>query len=143
MIPRTVLIAPRAFEELSAQRVASAIGGGVRAGGWSTDLCPIAAERDSPVPVAALLDALDFDARMRPARAVILGEWRLTARPPAHSATFEIATRARQAGVPVYAVAGESMLTRFDARIFDVQAVLEASSARALGAAGRRLAGLI
>jgi glycerate kinase len=143
MIPRTVLIAPDAFEKLSAQRVAAAIGRGVRAGGWPIDLCPIVLERGFPVTVRALLDALHFDPRMRAARAVILGEWRLKARPAADSATFEIATRARQAGVPVYAVAGENMLDGFDARIFDVQAVLEASSAGALQAAGRRLSGLI
>jgi glycerate 2-kinase len=56
---------------------------------------------------------------------------------------FEIATRARQAGVPAYAVAGENALDPFDERILDLQAILEASSPRALEAAGRHLAELV
>jgi glycerate kinase len=93
--------------------------------------------------VGALLDAVDFDARMRLARAVIVGQWRLHERTLAASAAFEIATRARQAGVPAYAVTGENRLDCFDARILDLQLILEAHSTRALAAAGRRLAALI
>ena len=51
-----------------------------------------------------LLDALDFDARMRSARALIVCERRLHEDTLAGSIAFEIATRARQAGVPAYAV---------------------------------------
>ena len=60
----------------------------------------------------------------------------------AGSAAFEIATRARQAGVPAYAVTGENALGAFDARMLDLQLVLEARGPRGLAAAGRRLASL-
>jgi glycerate kinase len=143
MIPGTVLIVCGAFDGLSARRVGSAIARGLGACGWQTELCPILLEGDLPEDVRALLDALDFDARMRRARAVVLGEWRLEARTLAGSAAFEIATRARQAGVPAYAVTGRGTLGPFDARILDLQVIIEASSAKALEAAGRRLAELV
>lgn len=144
LVPRTLLVAARAFDErLDAQRVAAAIASGLGAGGWQTDLCPISRADESLVEVRALLDALDFDARMRAARAVILAERRLHEDTLAGSAVFEIATRARQAGVPAYVVTGENRLDSFDARVLDLQAILEAGSARSLQAAGRRLAGLV
>jgi hypothetical protein len=143
MIPSTVLIACGAFDGLSAQRVGSAIARGLAARGWQTDLCPILLEDDLRKDVRELLDALDFDTRMRRARAVVLGERRLEERALAGSAAFEIATRARQAGVPAYAVTGSGTLGPFDARILDLQVIIEAPSAKALEAAGRRLAGLV
>jgi len=42
--------------------------------------------------------------------------------------------------VPAYAVTGENALAPFDARILDLQVIFEASSPRALAAAGRMLA---
>ena len=59
------------------------------------------------------------------------------------SAVFEIATRARQAGIPAYAVAGKNALSSFDARILDLQVILEANNTRALRRAGEKLAGLV
>ena len=58
------------------------------------------------------------------------------------SLSFEIASRARQAGVPAYAVTAENALDAFDARILDLQLILQARTGRALQAAGRTLAGL-
>lgn len=147
-LPRTLLVVARSFEErLTAQRVAAAIARGLEAGGWQTDLCPIdpgeAPPAGSAGRVRELLDDLDFDARMRASRAVILAERRLQEDTLAGSAAFEIATRARQAGVPAYAVTAENRLDSFDARILDLQAILEAGSARSLRAAGRRLADLV
>ena len=84
-----------------------------------------------------------IDARVRDARAVILGQWNLQERALAGSTLFEIATRARQAGVPAYAVAGRNLLDSFDARILDLQLIIEAGSGRALLAAGRTLARVI
>jgi glycerate kinase len=111
----------------------------MRAGGLpQPDLCPI-----DGIDVPAILDALDFDARMRSARAVVVGEGRLDRRVLRGSATFEIATRARQAGVPAYAVTAENALDSFDARILDLQVILEGGSAQALTAAGRKLARLV
>lgn len=148
MIPRTLLIASRAFAQLSAERVAAAVARGLASRGWPTDPCPLEVHDDRPEEVRALLGALDFDARMRRARAVVLAEWRLQERALAGSATFEIATRARQAGVPAYALTGENTLGAFDARILDLQVIIEAPaagapSARALESAARRLAELV
>jgi glycerate kinase len=88
----------------------------------------------------ALLDELGFDARMRRARAIVIGAPRLEESALAGSLTFEIATRARQGGVPAYAVTSENRLDSFDARILDLQAILPARGAKSLQAAGRELA---
>jgi glycerate kinase len=147
VIPRTVLIAVEPFGEgLSAERAGAAIGRGLRAGDPSLglDLCPIEpTEGKEQKDMRGLLDALNFDARMRAARAVVVGTKRLDERTLLGSTIFEIATRARQAGVPAYAVAGESALSLFDARILDLQVILEAHDPRALRRAGDKLAGLV
>jgi glycerate kinase len=145
MIPRTVLVAACPFDgALSAQEVATAIGRGLSAGGWPADLCPLDADgRAGSEGIRELLDGLEFDARMRSARAVVLGEPRLHEDTLAGSVAFEIATRARQSGVPSYAVTAENALNRFDARILDLQAILQARGPRALQAAGKKLAAVI
>jgi len=145
VIPQAALIASGPFgDALSAERVALAIAQGLCAGGApAPDLCPIPVDRGHPSDVGALLEGLDFDVRMRRARAVILGERQLEERALRGSVAFEIATRARQAGVPAYAVTGSNALDRFDARILDLQVIMQASSRRALVAAGRRLARLV
>jgi glycerate 2-kinase len=89
-----------------------------------------------------VLGQLDFDARMLAARAVIVGEGRLDLGTLAGKAPGEIATRARQTGVPCFAAVGARTLDAFGARILDLQAVLEAGDAEELEAAGRRLATL-
>jgi glycerate kinase len=94
------------------------------------------------VPGAAfVLDALGFDTRMRAARAVVTGEGRLDRQSLAGKVVGEVATRARQAGVPCHAVVGSRDLDAFDQRILDLQVVLEASSLKALQRAGEELAG--
>ena len=146
MIPRTVLIAPEPFADgLSAARAAAAIGRGLRArdATLELDLCPVEDDDGDPRAVKDYLDAVDFGARMRAARAVVVGGRRLSEATLLGSATFEIATRARQAGVPAYAVAGTNALSRFDARILDLQAILAAGDVRALRRAGEKLAGLV
>jgi glycerate 2-kinase len=96
------------------------------------------------VPGAAfILDALGFDARMRAARAVVTGEGRLDGQSLAGKAASEVATRARQAGVPCHAIVGQRRLDAFGARILDLQAVLEAGTLAEIEAAGAELAGLI
>lgn len=90
-----------------------------------------------------LLDAIGFDERMRAARAVIVGEGRMDSGTLQGKAPFEIATRARQSGVPAYAVAGENALGLLEARIMDLQVILEASDEDALVRAGKRLARLV
>jgi Glycerate kinase family len=148
VISQTVLVVAGPFgDRLGAGDVARAIGDGLMAGGLpEPDLCPLdegspgASSGGSPDEVRARLEALDFDARMRRARAVVLAERHLTQDSLRGSATFEIATRARQGGVPAYAVTGENVLDPFDARILDLQVILEASpTKRALLAAGTKL----
>jgi glycerate 2-kinase len=96
------------------------------------------------VPGAAfVLDLLGFDPRMRAARAVVTGEGRLDQQSLAGKAVSEVATRARQSGVPCHAIVGERALDSFGARILDLQAILEAGTPRRLANAGRKLAALI
>jgi glycerate kinase len=92
---------------------------------------------------AFVLDAIGFDGQMRAARAVVTGEGRLDAQSLVGKLVSEIATRARQAGVPCHAVVGSRALDSFGARVLDLQSVLEASTVAQLTAAGRHLAKLI
>jgi glycerate kinase len=132
-IPDRLLLAVCALgADMPAQRAAEAIAKGVRAAGMAEpDVCPIV---DGP--------PAGFDARMRRARAVLVGAERLDRATLAGSYVFEIATRARQAGVPAYAVTGADELDSFDARMLDLQVILEARTARGLAAAGAKLARL-
>lgn len=91
--------------------------------------------------VPFVLEALGFDARMRAARAVVVGELRLErATLGGGRVAGEIATRARQSGVPCHAVAATVAIDRFDARILDLQAIREAATLAELEAAGEALA---
>jgi glycerate kinase len=146
MIPQTLLVAATAFDErLDAERVTGAIVLGLQDGGRSAEACAIglgANSRDG-TDNAALLASLDFDRRMRASRAVVLAAASLQEQTLAGSITFEIATRARQAGVPAYAVTGEDLLDSFDARILDLQTILRGRTHRSLRSAGRQLAELV
>ena len=143
-IPQRLLIACGPFgPRLSAAATASAITRGILDGGRpEPDVCVLELVGEAGEDVRAALDELDFDARMRRARAVIVGTARLQERTLAGSVTFEIATRARQGGIPAYAVTGENALDAFDTRILDLQLVLQARSRGGLVTAGRKLAGL-
>jgi glycerate kinase len=141
-IPQRALVVSGPFGgDLTAARVLAALARGLQAGGRpGADLCSLDDTDAQRGDVRKLLDRLDFDVRMRAARAVIVGAPRLNERTLAGSATFEIATRARQGGVPAYAVTGEDALNGFDARMLDLQLVLQAPTTRALAGAGRKLA---
>jgi glycerate kinase len=143
--PKQLLVASGPFgPRLSASAVAAAIARGIEEAGLpEPDICPLPLPEEDGEDVRALLDALDFDARMRRSRAVVLAERHLQEDTLRGSAAFEIATRARQGGVPAYAVTTENALEPFDARILDLQIILEARSVRTLAAAGRKLAQLI
>jgi len=96
------------------------------------------------VPGAAfVLDAVEFDRRMRDARAVVTGEGKLDRQSLAGKLVSEIATRARQSGVPCYAVVGKRELDSFGERVLDLQIVLEAGTPAQLRGAGRRLAKVV
>ena len=86
-----------------------------------------------------VLSAVDFDARMRAARAVVTGEGRLDRQSLVGKIVAEVATRARQSGVPCHAVVGSNALGSFDMRILDLQLVLEASTLAELERAGAAL----
>jgi glycerate kinase len=140
-IPERALIASTPFgAHLGAERVAAALARGVRAGGVpAPDVCALAPTE----PLDEQLRALHFDERMRDARALVVAERALAEPTLARTVAFELATRARQAGVPAYAVTAENSLNAFDARMLDLQAVLQANTAARLEAAGLRLAQLI
>ena len=86
-----------------------------------------------------VLDALDFDTRMRAARAVVTGEGKLDEQTLEGKLVGEIGTRTRQAGVPLHAIVGTDRLDGFGKRIIDLQLVQEATDLEEIEAAGERL----
>jgi glycerate kinase len=93
------------------------------------------------VPGAAfVLDEVGFDARMRSARAVVTGEGKLDMQSLVGKVVSEVATRARQSGVPCHAIVGTRDLDSMGARILDLDRVIEATTLEELEAAGRALA---
>jgi len=92
---------------------------------------------------AFVLSALDFDARMRAARAVIVGEGRIDEQTMQGKIAGEVATRARQAGVPCFAIVGSSQLDAFGARMLDLQRVIEATDLDAIADAAASLVDVI
>ena len=90
-----------------------------------------------------VLSAVDYDTRMRAALAVVTGEGRLDRQSLVGKLVSEVATRARQAGVPCHAVVGSNTLELFDLRILDLQLVLEATTLAELEAAGFELGSAI
>src|SRR4051794_418445 len=86
-----------------------------------------------------VLDALDFDRRMRAARAVVTGEGKLDEQTLQGKLVGEIGTRARQAGVPLHAIVGTDALDPFGKHMIDLMRVLEATDLEALEAAGETL----
>jgi glycerate kinase len=90
-----------------------------------------------------VLEALGYDARMRAASAVIVGEGRLDQTSLQGKALGEAATRARQAGVPCFAIVGADALDTFGARILDLQRVVEATTLDELYAAAVSLVSLL
>ena len=90
-----------------------------------------------------VLDALRFDARLKEAGAVVTGEGKLDEQSLQGKAVGEVATRARQRGVPCHAIVGEAELDRFGRRLLDLDNVVEATTLeeveRAAEALGDRL----
>jgi glycerate 2-kinase len=107
--------------------------GGLSGGLWAA--CGAALEPGAPF----VLDALDFDARMRAARAVVTGEGKLDQQTLEGKLVGEIGTRTRQAGVPLHAIVGTDALDPFGKRIIDLQLVQQATDLAEIEAAGERL----
>jgi hypothetical protein len=146
MISKTLLVLAGPFEDrLTAERVSAAVARGLGADGrLQCDVCPLQDDLGTRTADASKpLDEADFDRRMRAARAIVIACAQLDDRTLAGSIAFEAATRARQSGVPAYAVTGRDELDPFEARIVDLQVILQASTVRALSAAGSKLAALV
>jgi glycerate 2-kinase len=94
--------------------------GGLAGGLWA--MCDAQLAAGAPF----ILDALDIDRRLRASRAVIVGEGRIDATTLDGKAAAEVSTRARQLGVPAHAIVAVNALGRFDARILDLQTIVEA-----------------
>jgi hypothetical protein len=151
-VPQAMLIAGSAVGvRMSAEETLAALADGVRrAGAPAPDVCPLRLPRDRAgvragdgADLAQLLAQERFDERMRAARALVVCERSLTPHTLAGSVTFELATRARQAGVPAFAVVRSTRLGSFEARILDLQAIEVARDAGSLRDAGVRLAVLV
>lgn len=143
-IPRHALLACEPFgARLGASRVAAAIAQGLIAASSPdpdvVELPPDGGDRRA----AEVLERQRFHHRMRTSRAVVLAVAQLREETLAGSSAFEVATVARQSGVPCYAVAARLDLNEFDLRILDLQLVLQARGAAGLRRAGERLAEII
>ena len=143
-IPRHALLACEPFSaRLGAAGVAAALAGGLTAAGApAPDELVLALDADDRA-TAALLAHAGFHGRLLAARAVVIAVPSLAESTLAGSAAFELATLARQSGVPCYAVAAKVELNDFDLRILDLQLVLRARGAGTLRQAGERLADVI
>jgi hypothetical protein len=141
---RTLILSEPLGPRLGALRAAEAIAAGLLEGGApEPEILALEQPLRPGAPARELLDELHFDPRMRAARALLLAVAALEESTLAGSLAFEAATRARQGGVPCYAVTARNGLDSFDLRILDLQLVLEAATPRALQLAGRRLAEVI
>lgn len=112
--------------------------GGGAAGGLAGGLHAAFGARLEP-GAPFVLEALGVDARMRAARAVVVGEGRLDHSTLRGKIAGELAIRARQAGVPCHAVVGSRAESPFDVRILDLQAIETATTLAEIEAAGERL----
>lgn len=125
-VPTEVLVVPDRFgAELPVEAVAEALVRGLAASGL-------------PARVSTLDDPT-YITQMRGARAVITGIGRLDRASLVGTILSEVATGARQAGVPCHAVVGANVLDLFDLRILDLQLVVEADTSIAIEAAGAEL----
>jgi glycerate kinase len=111
--------------------------GGLAGGLWAA--CGAVLEPGAPF----VLGALDFDRRMRTARAVVVGEGRLDEQSLQGKIVGEVATRARQAGVPCHAIVGSRALDAFGARMLDLQRVAEATTLEEIETAAAELAAVL
>ncbi len=105
-------------------------GGGLAGGLWAAG----GAELKSGA--GFVLDAVGFTPRMLASRAVITGEGALDRQTLLGKAVGEVATRARQAGLPCHAIVGRMEMTEFDARVLDFESIVTAGNAAEIAGAG-------
>ncbi|HUY58853.1 MAG TPA: glycerate kinase [Solirubrobacteraceae bacterium] len=126
-VPTEVLIAPEDFSRaFTARSVAEALWRGLAASGQPARVSPDVDGGGQAPPVPEI----------RAARAVITGMGCLDRHGLTGTLLSEVATSARQSGVPCHAVVGSNRLDLFELRILDLQFVLEASTLAAIEAAG-------
>jgi hypothetical protein len=148
VIPRLVLVVAKRFSpSLSAPLVAAAVARGLQTATPAYEIarCALADGEDrfeDPQRRVAGVRELDAQA-LRSARALVLADRELCDGTPPSGAMFEIATRARQGGIPTYAVTGTRCPDLFQARMLDLQVVLPARGERALARAGAALGRVI
>jgi hypothetical protein len=144
VIADRLLIAGEAFSaRLGTQRVLDALLAGILDTGAPTpDTLALEHLAGPDGALVERLHELHVDARMREARALVIAVASLSPDTLVGSIPFELATRARQGGIPAYAITAANGLDSFDQRILDLQVVLEARSARELEASGRLLVSL-
>lgn len=112
-------------------------GGGLAGGLWA------ACGADLKGGAAWVLDQVGFTPRMLAARAVITGEGSLDRQTLLGKGVCEVATRARQSGVPCHAIVGRMEMSEFDARILDFESVAEAGDHDAIADAAERLVAVL
>lgn len=139
--PRERELLTARFEQLAAELprdpsdvLFTGCGGGLAGGLWAC------AGAELKSGAAVVLDRLSFGPRMVASRAVITGEGCLDHQTLLGKAVGEIATRARQSGVPCHAIVGSRRMTEFDARILDFETVTVAGNEAAIADAAERLA---
>ena len=129
-IPSELLVVTDHFDgTLSAEAVSEALRAGLAASGL-------------PARVSTL-EHRDYNAQMLAARAVVTGMGHLARESLVNTVLSEVATRARQAGVPCHAVVGSHALDLFELRILDLQLVLEATTLSEIEAAGAEIGAAI
>jgi len=116
---------------LSGERALAELRAGLLGGGAASTL------------VAAAATPATLDSELREARALIVLAPALDAAARPQARFFELATRARQAGVPAFALVGDDAGDPFAARILDLQRVLLVRSAQAARRAGATIAALL
>jgi glycerate kinase len=136
----TVGLLAMRLEELAADlpqdprgKLLTGAGGGLSGGLWA------AAGADLKSGASWVLDRLDFTPRMTASRAVITGEGSLDHQTLLGKAVGEVATRARQSGVPCHAIVGRMGMTEFEGRILDFESVTEAGTTKEISDAAERL----
>jgi glycerate kinase len=127
-VPTEVLVAADGFGgRFTATEVAEALVLGLAASGQPARVSRLDEQGMAIAPPAS---------EIRAARAVIMCADRLDRESLVGSLLSEVATTARQAGVPCHAVVGSNQLDLFDIRILDLQLVIEATALAEIEAAG-------
>ncbi len=138
---RLLLVSEPFGASLGAAAAARSLARGLQEGGLpGPDVLALPAGLTAGPELQALLDLEHLAPRMDDARALVIAAARLDGDMLQDTPAFELATRARQGGVPCYAVTAKNGLDSFQERILDLQLVVEAGAPRSLQNAGRTLA---